>query len=177
MIPPQGLAAAVLINGENVRSIEVCDWIFAALLPQYSRNMKAVSPGGSPPQPPTTFSPPAEITGTWKGTVKTHEDEIPVRLLVESGGQVEFSRLDQPSGPGKGLSPLKTPVLNRGIFIVHFPQVFSTSDAPSTGHRTVLGLTVRKDRLSGEANLIAPDMSYSLPSYVELKRIEEEKEQ
>ena len=54
----------------------------------------------------------------------------------------------------------------------HFPQVFSLSDAPSASHRTVLGLTVKKDRLTGEANLIAADMSYSLPSYIELKRTE-----
>jgi hypothetical protein len=36
----------------------------------------------------------------------------------------------------------------------------------------VLGLHLRGDRLSGEANTIASDMSYSLPSFVSLKRVE-----
>jgi hypothetical protein len=89
---------------------------------------------------------------------------------------VELVRLDQQGRPGEGLTPLKPPTMNRGIFVVHFPQVFSLSDAPSASHRTVLGLTVRKDRLTGEANLIASDMSYSLPSYIELKRMEREQE-
>jgi CubicO group peptidase (beta-lactamase class C family) len=168
MVPSEGLAAAVLINGENIPSIQVCDWIFGALLPEYARNMKAASKGGSPPSP-QTFNPPAEIVGTWKGTIITHEGDIPVCLIVESNGRVELARLDQ---PGKGYSPLKTPVLNQRLFVAHFPQVFSLSDAPSASHRTVLGLTIRENRLSGEANTIASDMSYSLPSYIELKRAE-----
>ena len=36
-------------------------------------------------------------------------------------------------------------------------------------------MKIRADRLSGEANTIASDMSYSLPSYIELKRLEPEK--
>jgi len=173
MIPPQGLAVAVLINGESFPSIQVCDWIFAALMPGYARNLKAVSQGGNPSPP--AFSPPAELIGTWKGIIKTHEEDIPVRLVVERNCNVEFARLDQSGSPGKGLLPLKTPVVNQGIFIVHFPQVFSMSDAPSASHRTVLGMKIREDRLSGEANLISSDMSYSLPSYIELKRIEQER--
>jgi CubicO group peptidase (beta-lactamase class C family) len=160
MVPSEGLAAAVLTNGENIPSILVCDWIFAALLPEYAQNMKATSKGGSPPPPPQTFRPPAEIVGTWKGTIITHEEDIPVRLIVESNGRVELARLDQ---AGKGFSPLKTPVVNQGLFVVHFPQLFSLSDAPLASHRTVLGLTIRENRLSGEANTIASDMSYSLP--------------
>jgi CubicO group peptidase (beta-lactamase class C family) len=175
MIPSEGLAAAVLVNGENVRSIEICDWIFAALLPEYARNLPAASPGGGPPPPPP-FRPPAELLGTWKGLVKTHEGEMPVRLVVERDGRVELTRLDPSGAPGEGLSPLKPPTFNRGIFVAHFPQIFSLSDAPSASHRTVLGLTVRGDRLTGEANLIASDMSYSLPSYIELKRMEREQE-
>lgn len=176
MIPSEGLAAAVLINGDNIWSIQVCDWIFAAFLPEYARNLRASSQSGSPLPSPQTFKPPAELVGTWKGTIKTHEGEIPVQLIMESNGRVELASLDHSGLPGKGLSPLKTPVVNQmGIFVVHFPQVFSTSDAASSSHRTVLGLTVRQNRLSGEANTIASDMSYSLPSYIELKRAEEEK--
>jgi len=174
MIPSKGLAAAVLINGENVRSIDVCDWIFAALLPEYARNLNAAPPAAGPPPPPPAFRPPAALVGTWTGVIKTHEAEIPVRLVVEAAGLVELAALDAEGEPGKALEPLKTPVVNRGVFVVHFPQVFSTSDAPSAGHRTVLGLTIRQYRLSGEANLIASDMSYSLPSYIELKRADED---
>lgn len=179
MIPSEGLAIAVLINGQNVPSIQVCDRIFAALLPPYARNLKAAPQGGSPPPSPSppSFRPPVELVGTWKGMMKTHEGDIPVRLIVEKNGKVELARLDQPGAPEKGLSPLKTPALNRGIFVVHFPQVFSLSDAPAPSHRTVLALTIRKNRLSGEANLIASDMSYSLPSYIELNRAEREQKQ
>jgi len=177
MIPSQGLAAAVLINGENARSIEVCDWIFAALLPAYARNLRSSSaPAGGPP-PPQAFRPPGELVGAWEGTIKTHEGGVPVRLRVEKNGDVELVPLDRTGSPEKRLSPLKTPALNRGIFVVHFPQAFSLSDAPATDHRTVLGLTIRKDRLSGEASLIAADLSYSLPSYIEMKRVERRPEQ
>ena len=174
MIPKEGLAAAVLINGEALPSIQVCDWIFAALLPEYARNLNAAPPAAGPPPPPPAFKPPAALVGTWTGMIKTHEGEIPVRLVVESASRVELAALDAEGEPGKALEPLKTPVVNRGVFVVHFPQVFSTSDAPAAGHRTVLGLTIRQYRLSGEANLIASDMSYCLPSYVELKRTDED---
>lgn len=173
MIPSQGLAVGVLANGENVRTIEICDWVFAALLPAYARNLKAAAPqGGSPPQAPP-FRPLPELVGAWEGTIKTHEGDVPVRLRVEQNGDIELSPLDRAGMAAKKLSPLKTPTLNRGVFVVHFPQAFSLTDAPAADHRTVLGLSVRKDRLSGEASLIAADMSYSLPSYIELKRVDQ----
>lgn len=171
MIPSEGLAVAVLINGENARTIQICDWIFASRLPVYARNLGAASPGGgaSPPAPP--FNPPAEFIGVWEGLIRTHDGDVPVRLNVERDGRVELFGPNQPAGSNKGLAPLKPPVVNQGVFVVHFPRAFSLSDAPSPGHRTVLGLTSRGNRLSGEVNLIASDMSYSLPSYIELKRI------
>lgn len=174
MIPSEGLAVAVLINGESVPSIQICDWVFAALLPEYARNMKDVSPGGN--APPPNFIPPDELIGTWEGTIRSHEADIPVRLILESHGTVELESFDQPGVPGKRFSPLKKPAMNKGILVVHFPQVFSTSDTPSSSHRTVLGMKIRGNRLSGEANTIASDMSYSLPSYIQLKRAEEKPE-
>ena len=172
MIPSEGLAAAVLINGENVPSIQVCDWIFATLLPEYAKALNAGAQGRSGSSSPTAFKPPAEIVGTWQGAIRTHEGDIPVRLIVESDGRVEFFRMDPSGAPGKRLSPLKSPAVNQGIFVVHFPQVFSISDASAANHRTVLGLKIRENRLSGEANTIATDMSYSLPSYIEMKRVD-----
>jgi hypothetical protein len=91
---------------------------------------------------------------------------------VAGDGRAELARLDEQGRPGEGLSPLKPPTLNRGIFVVHFPQVFATSDLSAAGHRTVLGLKIRGDRLTGEANAIASDMSYSFPSFVSFSRIE-----
>ena len=173
MVPGEGLAAAVLINGETQPSIQVCDWIFAALLPEYAKAWKSASqgPAGSP-APPVAFRPPPGLMGTWEGTIKSPEGDIPVRLVVEKNGTIELFRLDPVGASGNALSPLKQPTLNQGIFVVDFPQVFSLSDAPSPGHRTVLGIKIRGNRLSGAASTIASDMSYSLPSYIELKRAE-----
>jgi ubiquinone/menaquinone biosynthesis C-methylase UbiE len=171
LIPSQGLAAAVLINGENVRSIEICDRIFAALLPAYERQWKAASPpGAGPPQTPA-FKPPAGLVGIWEGIIHTHEGDVRVRFTAEQGGGMRIARGDAPGVWGESLAPLKTPVMNRGVCVVHFPQFFALSDAPAAGHRTVLGLTIRKDRLSGEASLIASDGSYSLPSFIALDRV------
>jgi len=170
MIPSEGLAAAVLINGESVPTIQICDWIFAALLPEYARNLGAGPAGGGPPPVPPAFSPPAGLVGTWQGTIKTHEAEIGVRLVVANDGRVELARLDPRGRLGEGLSPLKPPTLNRGIFVVHFPQAFATSDLTAASHRTVLAVRIRGDRLTGEANTIASDMSYSFPSFVFLGR-------
>jgi CubicO group peptidase (beta-lactamase class C family) len=175
MIPGEGLGVAVLINGEGFPSIRVCDWIFAALLPEYARRLDAGPPPAGPAPQPSAFRPPAALVGSWAGAIQTHEGEIPVRLVIEAGGRVELAALDAAGLPGNALEPVKTPAVNRDVFVVHFPQVFSTSDAPAAGHRTVLGLKIRQHRLSGEANLIASDMSYSLPSYIELKRTPGEK--
>ena len=171
MIPSEGLAAAVLINGEGLPSIRVCDWIFAALLPEYARNLDSMPAGGAPPPPPPAFKPPAGLVGAWQGSIRTHEGELRVRLFVATDGRVELARLDEQGRPGEGLSPLKPPTLNRGIFVVHFPQAFATSDLSAASHRTVLGLKIRGDRLTGEANTIASDMSYSFPSYISLSRV------
>jgi CubicO group peptidase (beta-lactamase class C family) len=172
MIPSEGLGVAVLINGENVPTIQICDGIFAALLPRYARAMSAATSGQGGPSPPAAFKPPAGAVGTWEGTVKTWEGTIPVRLVVAADGRLELFRLGPDGAPGEGLSPLKPPTLNRGVLVVHFPQAFATSDLTAAGHRTVLGLRLRGDRLSGEANTIASDMSYSLPSYISLKRVD-----
>lgn len=175
MIPEEGLGVAVLINGEGFPSIRVCDWVFAAHLPEYARRLSAAPPpAGAPPPPTAAFKPPAALVGTWTGTIVTHEERIPVRLAVETSGRVELAALDAAGAPGRFLEPLKTPAVNRDVFVVHFPQLFATSDAPAAGHRNVLALKIRQLRLSGEANLIASDMSYSLPSYIELKRTDAE---
>ena len=170
MIPSEGLGVAVLINGENVPSIQICDGIFGALLPRYAGALSAATAGPGGPPAPAAFKPPAEAIGTWEGTVRTHEGTLPVRLVVGADGRMEIFRLRPDGAPGEGLSPLKPPTLNRGIAVIHFPQLFSTSDATAPDHRTVLGLRLRGDRLSGEANTIASDMSYSLPSYISLRR-------
>jgi CubicO group peptidase (beta-lactamase class C family) len=172
MIPSEGLGVAVLINGENVPSIQVCDGIFAALLPRYAGAMSAGTAGPGVPSA-SPFKPPAETVGTWEGTVKTWEGTIPVRLVVAADGRVEIFRLGPDGAPGEGLSPLKPPTLNRGIVVIHFPQLFAASDASAPSHRTVLGLHLRGNRLSGEANTIASDMSYSFPSYVELTSVKD----
>jgi hypothetical protein len=169
MIPSEGLGVAVLINGENIPSIQICDGIFAALLPRYAWAMNAAVRGG-PPAPP--FMPPAGTVGTWEGTVTTWEGTIPVRLVVAADGRLELFRLGPDGAPGEGLSPLKPPTLNRGVVVIHFPQLFATSDATAPSHRTVLGLHLRGDRLTGEANTIASDMSYSFPSFARLTRID-----
>jgi CubicO group peptidase (beta-lactamase class C family) len=170
MIPSEGLGVAVLINGENVPSIQICDVIFGALLPHYAGALSAAASGQGGPAAPAAFKPPAETVGTWEGTVKTHEGTVPVRLVIGADGRLEIFRLGPDGAPGEGLSPLKPPTLNRGVVVIHYPQLFATSDASFPGHRTVLGLHFRGDRLSGEANTIASDMSYSLPSYISLKR-------
>lgn len=172
MIPSEGLGVAVLINGENLRSIQVCDGVFAALLPAYAKALEAAGPGQDAPPSQPAFRPPAGVVGTWEGRIQTHEGIVPVRLTVGPDGRMEISRLDPSGRPGEGLTPLKPPTVNRGVLVVHFPQVFVTSDATAPSHRTVLGLHIRPDRLSGEANTIASDMSYSFPSYVSLKRVE-----
>jgi hypothetical protein len=172
MIPSEGLAAAVLINGENLPSIQVCDGIFAALLPAYAGRMGSAFPGGGGQPRPPAFLPPAELVGVWEGTIQTHEGDVPIRLEVEPDGGMRIAGRDGTGAWGRAMNPLKTPTLSRGVCVVHFPQVFGLSDAPAAGHRTVLGLTIRKDSLHGEASLIAADMSYSLPSFVSLGRIE-----
>ena len=172
MIPSEGLGVAVLINGENVPSIQLCDGIFGALLPRYAGALSAATAGQGGPASPAAFRPPAGTVGTWEGAVKTHEGDVPVRLVVGTDGRLGLFRLGPDGAPGEELSPLKPPTLNRGVVVIHFPQLFATSDAAAPGHRTVLGLHLRGDRLSGEANLIASDMSYSLPSYISLKRVE-----
>ena len=175
LIPSEGLGAAVLINGENVPSIQVCDWIFAALLPEYARKFKDSPPGGGLPPPPPPFRPVAALVGTWQGMVQTFEGDIPVRLVVETDGRVELVRPGPKGAPGQSFLPLKTPVVNNGALVVHFPQLFSTSDATASDHRTVLRMRIHPNRLSGEANTIASDECYFLPSFIVLKRIKPEK--
>jgi hypothetical protein len=101
MIPSEGPGAAVPINGENVPSIQVCDWIFAALLPEYAGKFKDSPPGGGPPFPPPPFKPTLGIIGTWEGTTQTHQEVIPVRLVVEADGRVELVRLEASGAPGR----------------------------------------------------------------------------
>lgn len=170
MIPSEGLGVAVLINGENVPSIQVCDGIFAALLPDYARRLGGAPAGGLPPPPPSVFAPPAALIGAWEGAVVTHEGEISVRLVVGADGRAELTRMGPDGAPGAALSPLKTPTADRGVFVVHFPQAFATSDAPGPGQRTVLRLRAGPDGLRGEALTIAADGSYALPSFVKLER-------
>ncbi|MFC4528979.1 serine hydrolase domain-containing protein [Dyella halodurans] len=89
LIPARNLVVVVLTNAEERLAPVVADQIMQAMLPGWTPAPK------SPSSTTTTFEPPDEWIGVWKGTVDTYQGAIPITLQVLPSGDIKVTLEDQ----------------------------------------------------------------------------------
>jgi len=172
LVPSEELVVVVLANRMFANTVQVAQRILGASLPEYTRRASAPASASAISDQDDGFQPPPELLGTWEGTVRTYEGEVPVRLAFQSDGSVRFARTDSvPDDPGvPPMESLAVEYRDR-TFRAHFPLALPLTAAERHEHWTWLTVTQVGDTLRGFATAHAADAPlFGLPSYVELRR-------
>jgi CubicO group peptidase (beta-lactamase class C family) len=85
LIPSEDIVAVALVNHGMMSSV-VVDEIISALLPKFGEKRQAKAEEKK--TLPGTNTPPTALAGTWKGSVKTHREDIPLTFSIAESGDV-----------------------------------------------------------------------------------------
>jgi hypothetical protein len=172
IVPSENLVVVVLANRMFANTVQVSQWILAALLPEYVRRVPRTTTASEPSEGDEGFLPPPALLGTWEGVVPTDAGDVPIRLRVERTGEVRLARTDT-AGDQEGVLPKESLAVDfrDGMFRAHFPLALPIPGADRGDHWTWLSLALAGDTLRGFATAHAVDAPlFGLPSYAELLR-------
>lgn len=177
IFPSEDVAIAVLINQGVVEDtlVDITQHVAAALLPKYAAALK--SPATAQQAPSNSGTQPsllAQLEGVWTGTARTWQGSVPLTLTIHADGDVHVKL-------GNQLDTLLTtvpPFLQQRRLVGMFTGTMPTPDVKNYADKVGLTLSLRNDRLVGEA-LAFNDMDFdpyagkpnvTISSYVELSK-------
>src|SRR5207253_2836587 len=132
----------------------------AALVPESSDRL------GPAPQTARTFQVTPELRGEWAGTLRTYQNTVPMRLLINPDGSIKASIGNQADTAVTDAS------FAEGRLSGTFAATIPTDDARRWPHNVSFGLLLDGGKLAGEvtANSTADRVYFSLSSYAELTK-------
>jgi CubicO group peptidase (beta-lactamase class C family) len=172
MYPAENVAIVVLTNmsadiGRVYREIE------RVVLPRYAegrRRARVADSTAAAARRGVRFTPPAELLGEWKGTLRTWEKTVPIALTFQPDGDVHVK-------VENGLTNLVNNIQWRdSMFVGRFAGTIPTSDAKRWAHDIVLSLRLLPNGLNGMAAAVTTTdpVYYALTSYVSLTRSQQD---
>ncbi len=177
LYPTENLAVVALTNGGG-NPFSIAQDIAAAILPRYADSLRADRAKPRQPPPPAKFTTPAELLGTWTGTIRTWQKTLPFSLTFEPDGDVKVQLGPAPKNAteeraGRELRALLNDVeWQDHVLTGRFAGTIATPDASRAPHTIALELRQAGAKLRGQANAesgIEP-VYFSIASYVELVR-------
>ncbi len=179
LVPSEDIAVVVLLNGWNdPLPGRLAQEVLAVLLPDYLGNLEKEKKDQSPPF--YSFKATPEFTGTWRGSIKTHEGDVPVYMVFQEDGDIHFlKQLDINRRWVLQHQSLFDRVLNNtgikenriyGWVDAHMP----TSDAQRLPHVMVVDIVRDGKNLAGSVSAISAcdRMYFGLSYYISLEKIE-----
>jgi CubicO group peptidase (beta-lactamase class C family) len=170
LIPAENAAVAIMINsgiGDAYAPWEIELATFVAMIPDLPKGPE-IAPEREP-TPPL----PAELRGEWRGSVSTHLGDLPARLSVGEGRDMELEIDGRKTVPVRVRSPLGDARFEDGVFEVPFFGTIETDDALRSRHVLFLRLRKWDGVLSGVVAAVAMNQTFWLPYWMELRRVPE----
>ncbi len=179
LVPSEDVAVVALLNGWNdALPGQIARQVLGVLLPDYIENLDKGKTAQSPPFDP--YGPTPEFTGTWKGTIKTHEGDVPVYMVFQEDGDIHFLKM---------LDINRRWVLqNQGLFDyvlnntgIKDNRIYGwvnaqmpTADAQRLPHVLVVDIVRDRNRLDGSVSAVSAHerMCFGLSYYMSLEKIE-----
>jgi len=165
LFPRVNAAVVVLANTSTrpavvAQEFTIAQQAVAALVPESSDRL------GPPPQTARTFQVTPELRGEWAGTLRTYQNTVPMRLLINPDGSIKASIGNQADTAVTDAS------FAEGRLSGTFAATIPTDDARRWPHNVSFGLLLDGGKLAGEvtANSTADRVYFSLSSYAELTK-------
>lgn len=179
LVPSEDIAVVVLLNGWNdPLPGRLAKEVLAVLLPDYLGNLEKEGKSQRPAFDPYKATP--EFTGTWRGSIKTHEGDVPVYMVFQEDGDIHFlKQLDINRRWVLQNQRLFDRVLNNtgikedriyGWVDARIP----TADAQRLPHIMVVDIVRDGKKLGGSVSSISAGdrMYFGLSYYISLEKIE-----
>jgi CubicO group peptidase (beta-lactamase class C family) len=172
LIPSERMAVVALANGNTDLPWVAAEEIWSTLLPEYARKRaeqqaKEAEEKEKTPEPKAAFAPPSELVGTWSGTLRTYEQDVPLTLEFRESGDVHAKL-------GEQLKTLLNDVeLKDGRLTGKLFGDMGTSDTERLPHHLHASLRLRGDALNGALIAISqprPRSGFALSHWVELRK-------
>jgi len=161
LVPSEKIALAILTNTSGVALDGLVQEILRVLMPNLP------PPPARTPQSEPVFTPGAELTGEWRGTLETYQGSRPLVLRIEESGAVRVRLANQ-------LWTLLNQVSFRdGWLSGRFAGDVGAEDASRRPHTILLTLKLRGESLNGAASSVSlpgPRGGNAQTHWVELKR-------
>jgi CubicO group peptidase (beta-lactamase class C family) len=143
LVPSERIAVVALANASDSLPMEAAHRALNVLLPRWR------TAAASGPRPEPDFKPPAELLGSWSGTLTTHKSEQPFTLRVLESGDVHVRLARQ-------LRALLNMVsFEDGFLRGRMAGDIDTDDAARTRHIIQLKLKLRGRTLNGSATAMS----------------------
>ncbi|UCC40291.1 MAG: beta-lactamase family protein [Candidatus Aminicenantes bacterium] len=169
-IPSENIAVVALCNGRNAYAYGLDQDIFAALLPEYAKNLEAERKKKRKPRKLEKFSPAESLLGEWKGEIKTYSGVMPINMVFQEDGDIHIKIRGQ-------LENLLNNVNFRdGMLRGRFNGEIKTEDTSPIPHVINLNMKLRDKKLSGFAAAISQKSIFCLPSYIQLEKTQKKKD-
>ncbi|MBX3148024.1 MAG: beta-lactamase family protein [Gemmatimonadales bacterium] len=178
LYPEANAVIVVLTNASAAPFGDVLSEAAAVILPGYADSLKAERARPRPTPAPAAFAPPAELVGTWTGTLRTWTRTLPFELEVRSSGEMQ-TQIGEAMRPGddpllrKQLRALvNMPSYRDGVLSGRFAGTIPTPDVDWVSHTVAFDLRLVNGVLRGQASAqtgIDP-LFFSVASYLELRK-------
>ena len=171
LAPSENIAVAILCNSGISDSAEIwnlwyIEWsIYAALIPKLPKGIDI-------PLKKEAYAPPDALEGEWKGMIKTHIGDLPVRMHFEKKEGVSLSVNGKSVHPIDVENPLGIISFKNGIFQGPFFGGVGTEDTKRAPNVLFLHMRLRGNKLNGYAAAIAMNQKFCLPYWIELTKEE-----
>jgi hypothetical protein len=167
LAPEEGLAVAVLSNGSTRLPHEISHEIFAALLPEYRRNLAKSRAAESKGDSQTQNEIPRGLQGVWQGHVQTYQARLPFHLEITGPREAEATLA------GAAPTSLENIRIENGFLTASMEGDIGTPDANRRVSSLRLSLKQRGDILDGAITAVgkpSPKLPNALTSWIELLR-------
>jgi CubicO group peptidase (beta-lactamase class C family) len=177
IIPEENIAVVTLINTFNSEYvIQITDKIIAAMMGSTKFGEQASEPASEPNEKTI----PDELTGTWKGEIRTYEGSIPIMIHFAKDGNITAAIGDQTKSAKTNWSRVYIIQSTASGIFGAFDGKIPTDDTKRYPHSALLSINKEGEKLIGEATAVLPydqimhsRMYAALSHYVELVKLNE----
>lgn len=165
LFPDEQVVIVVLLNKSNSAVGVVLNELSSVMVPRVAAALRARRANPPTPPPAVDSASVAQITGSWRGYIRSYADSIPVSLsITKDGTQVSVNRAAPVT--------LGDVAVRAGILTGVAEAQLSAPDVARYAHRTFFWLRSHDGILSGyaAAQTSTPRVYYALSSYVKLER-------
>ena len=175
IIPEENIAVVTLINTFNSEYVtQITDKIIAAMMGSNKFEGQASELSSGPGEKTI----PDELTGTWKGEIKTYQGSIPIMMNFAQNGSISASAGDQTELAKTNWSNLYLIESRDSRIFGAFNGKIPTDDTKRYPHSILLSVKKDGEKLIGEATAVVPysqimhsRMYAGLSHYVELVKL------